>query len=97
MAPVRFRIDESFKLSNVSRMSLPSGFYSSENSHGTFSQIVAVHNKTELILYGGMYYAELSDVIYKYSQVTKHWMKVGKMLFPRAAHVVLPVNGLSCP
>jgi hypothetical protein len=67
------------------------------SSEKFFSQFVAANNKTELFLYGGQVNDEILDGIYKYSQVTKLWMKVGTMIFPRASHVVIPVQGLSCP
>jgi hypothetical protein len=67
------------------------------SERSSFSQLVAANNKTELFLYGGQVNDEILDGIYKYSQVTKLWMKVGTMIFPRASHVVIPVQGLSCP
>ncbi len=63
----------------------------------TFCQLVSINNKTELLLYGGQINDKIFDGIYKFSLVTKIWMKVGKMIFPRAAHTVTPVQGLTCP
>jgi hypothetical protein len=36
------------------------------------------------------------DGIYKFSSATKLWMKIGKMMFPRVGHKVIPVQGLDC-
>ena len=67
------------------------------NSALTFGQLVSINNKTELLLYGGQINDKIYDAIYKFSPVTKIWMKIAKMIFPRAAHTVTPVQGLSCP
>jgi len=63
----------------------------------TFGRLVSVNNQTELLLYGGQINNKIFDGIYKFSPVTRLWMKVGKMIFPRAAHTVTPVQGLTCP
>jgi hypothetical protein len=67
------------------------------NAALSFGRLVSVNNKTELLLYGGQINDKIFDGIYKFSPVTKLWMKVGKMIFPRAAHTVTPVQGITCP
>ena len=62
-----------------------------------FGQLLAINNGTELLLYGGQVQGQIFDGIYKYFPISQTWMKVGKMLFPRSAHAVIPVHGLSCP
>jgi hypothetical protein len=62
-----------------------------------FGQLLAINNGTELLLYGGQIQDKIFDGIYKFFPASNTWMRVGKMMFPRAAHVVIPVHGLSCP
>ena len=62
-----------------------------------FSQLLTVNNGTELLLYGGQIGNQIFDGIYKFYFASKTWLQVGKMKFPRSAHVVIPVHNLSCP
>ena len=62
-----------------------------------FSQLVSVSNRSELILYGGQINEVIIDGIWKFFVASKRWMKIGTMVFPRAAHTVIPVRGITCP
>ena len=62
-----------------------------------FSQLLSVNNGNELLLYGGQIGNQIFDGIYKFYFASKTWLQVGKMKFPRSAHVVIPVHDLSCP
>ena len=63
----------------------------------SYSQLLSIKNGSELLLYGGQIGNQIFDGIYKYMSASNTWLQVGKMKFPRAAHVVVPVQGLSCP
>ena len=70
----------------------------SDQSQGlSYSQLLSIKNGSELLLYGGQIGDQIFDGIYKFMSASKTWLRVGKMKFPRAAHVVVPVQGLSCP
>ena len=62
-----------------------------------YSQLLSIKNGSELLLYGGQIGDQIFDGIYKFMSASSAWLRVGKMKFPRAAHVVIPVQGLSCP
>ena len=70
----------------------------SDQSQGlSYSQLLSIKNGSELLLYGGQIGDQIFDGIYKFISSSKTWLRVGKMKYPRAAHVVVPVQGLSCP
>ena len=85
------------QVQNTAKSNPESTFTGLPYSNVDFGQLVAANNKTELLLYGGKLNEVLLDGIYRYSTVTKLWALVGRMKFPRASHVVIPVQGLSCP
>ena len=74
---------------------LPMESYESQGL--SYSQLLSIKNGSELLLYGGQIGDQIFDGIYKYLSASNTWLQVGKMMFPRAAHVVVPVQGLSCP
>ena len=63
----------------------------------SYSQLLSIKNGSELLLYGGQIGEQIYDGIYKFMSASKTWLQIGKMKFPRAAHVVIPVQGLLCP
>ncbi len=75
--------------------SLPMEFLKSQGL--SYSQLLSIKNGSELLLYGGQIGDQIFDGIYKFMAASKTWLQVGKMKFARAAHVVIPVQGLSCP
>ena len=62
----------------------------------TFSQLLSINKGTELLLYGGQIGNQIFDGIYKFDFASKTWLQVGKMKFSRSAHVVIPVDALTC-
>ena len=68
----------------------------SENSFGlNHAQLVPINDGTEMVMYGG-YQGDYQQEIWKFTEETSSWTKIGDMLSPREEHVVLPVHGITC-
>jgi len=64
---------------------------------GTHPQMIAANGNTELIFYESVFNAVTLCGIWKFSQVTNAWTKIGEMLEGRGYFSALPAVGLSCP
>jgi hypothetical protein len=64
---------------------------------GSYPQMIAVNGNTELILYETADSSGSPKGIWKFSQVTNTWTKLGEMLQARGYFSALPVEGVSCP
>ncbi len=80
-------VDGSVKTLN-STFPLADGVYS--------SQMIAVNRSSELIFYESMGSLGNPKGIWKFSQVTNAWTKIGEMLISRGYFSALPVEGVSC-
>jgi hypothetical protein len=66
--------------------------------YGATAKLVAVNGNTELIFYESANSAiPHPKGIWKFSQVSNAWTKLGEMLTDRTSFSALPVAGLSCP
>ena len=59
------------------------------------SPMIAVNGNTELIYYEYGLYGSPKGV-WKFSQLTNAWTKIGELLFGRGLSSAQPVQGLSC-
>jgi hypothetical protein len=60
-------------------------------------QMIAVNGNTELILYESSSSVDNPKGIWKYSQVTNLWTKIGEMMTDKCCFSALAVEGLICP
>ena len=60
-------------------------------------QMLSVKGGSELIFYEFDWTSPFAKGIWRFSQVTGSWTKVGEMILARGNFVVLPVDGLACP
>jgi hypothetical protein len=64
---------------------------------GTNSQMIAINGNIELIYYESACADGAPTGIWKFSQVTNAWIRIGNMLQSRCYFSALPVAGVSCP
>jgi hypothetical protein len=64
--------------------------------YGYNSQMMAVNGNTELIFFESCSSIGEPKGIWKFSQVTNAWTKIGEMLTSRSMFSALPVEGVSC-
>jgi hypothetical protein len=64
---------------------------------GASPQMISVNGNSELILYESAFSSGSPKGIWKFSQVTNSWTKLGEMLQARGYFSALPVEGVSCP
>jgi hypothetical protein len=60
-------------------------------------QMIAVNGNTELILYESSSSVDNPKGIWKFSQVTNLWTRIGEMLTEKSSFSALAVEGIICP
>ena len=66
-------------------------------ANGFGPQMIAINGNTELILYESSSSVDNPKGIWKFSQVTNLWTKIGKMMTDKCCFSALAVEGISCP
>jgi hypothetical protein len=66
-------------------------------ANGFGPQMIAINGNTELILYESSSSVDNPKGIWKFSQVTNLWTKIGKMMTDKCCFSALAVEGLNCP
>ncbi len=84
---------EVWKFSNGSVTTLNSTFPLS----AMHPYMIAVNGDTELIYYDSRNGVGSPKGIWKFTEVTNTWTKLGEMLNGRASFSALPVDGFTCP
>jgi hypothetical protein len=65
-------------------------------ANGYGPQMIAIKGNTELVLFESCTSIGDPKGIWKFSQVTNAWTKIGEMLTSRSKFSALPVDGVSC-
>jgi hypothetical protein len=60
-------------------------------------QMIAINGNTELILYESSSSVDNPKGIWKFSQVTNLWTKIGEMMTEKSSFSALAVDGIICP
>jgi hypothetical protein len=60
-------------------------------------QMIAINGNTELILYESSSSVDNPKGIWKFSQVTNLWTKIGEMMTDKCCFSALAVDGIICP
>ena len=60
-------------------------------------KMIPVKGGSELIFYEFDWTSAFAKGIWKYTQSTNTWAKIGEMILARNSFAVLPVDGMACP
>jgi hypothetical protein len=66
-------------------------------ANGFGPQMIAINGNTELILYESSSSVDNPKGIWKFSQVTNLWTKIGEMMTDKCCFSALAVDGIICP